>query len=470
VTAITGVVLVVIYGLQWLAGAFQDPLVLLALGANSPPLVQNGEWWRVVTGNLLHGGLAHIGFNLLAFFSFGRFLEPLLGSRFFTILFLASCLGGAAASGLFGSALISLGASTGVVGIVGAHVYLSWHFAEDRKKAAVSQGMWLFLVLVAPSVLIPNIDHFGHGGGLVVGMALTAWVIRLGPPKDRGAALGRRRLLNRVAAALVLLFAGTAAVTGVRFLTHGATPSAMALLRAPDLGRLPPEAEEVFVNAAAWTVAVDPAATGEQLATAAARMGWAEEGGEPAYLDTLASLHHRLGELDRAVELERRAFEGDRNPFHASQLARFELDRRRERGPIVGGLAGPPEVVPVRGPESDCPAGAELLLPPERRETPGLLVTDLGDPTAIAGQGLRLHLVLTRGERPAAFAVALLAPGAPPPLLTGLDPTLLACDVEPVVTRVETVDAAELSGEGEGAVEPVRWWLWPFSAEVAELP
>jgi len=42
------------------------PADLIRFGGNYPPATLAGGWWRLSTYMLLHGGLWHIGFNLLA--------------------------------------------------------------------------------------------------------------------------------------------------------------------------------------------------------------------------------------------------------------------------------------------------------------------------------------------------------------------------------------------------------------------
>src|SRR4051812_40687086 len=43
--------------------------------------------WSIVTYMFLHGGLMHIGFNMLALYFFGPRVEDRIGSRRFTILY-----------------------------------------------------------------------------------------------------------------------------------------------------------------------------------------------------------------------------------------------------------------------------------------------------------------------------------------------------------------------------------------------
>ena len=53
-------------------------------------LVANGEWWRIFTAALLHGGMMHLLFNMYALYLFGPRLEQQVGSAAFAALYVAT--------------------------------------------------------------------------------------------------------------------------------------------------------------------------------------------------------------------------------------------------------------------------------------------------------------------------------------------------------------------------------------------
>lgn len=65
---------------QWLAAFF--------------PLSPNFHSWQIITHMFMHGGFAHILFNMMTLWSFGPVLEQVLGPKKFTILYFAAGLGG----------------------------------------------------------------------------------------------------------------------------------------------------------------------------------------------------------------------------------------------------------------------------------------------------------------------------------------------------------------------------------------
>lgn len=475
-------ILTAVFIAEWATGALSplgrftwiDPVTMLALGANSPALVQAGEWQRLVTGNFLHGGWIHFVFNVIALLYLGGHLELLLGARRFIALLLVSCLGGSVASAYLTDALSAIGVSTGLLGLIGANMVFLWRYSDNRRDVIKSQGLLLVLIVVLSLpfewLLGAKVDHFGHLGGLLAGGLFAVLALRGRSVSELER--GRRDPFALVlAAGLSALFLGAAVQTAVHYATRGLAPAAASFLAHFETPEDEEEAEFLlyFFNNAAWTLATDAAATDEQLETALERMLPAEEA-EPrdtvAERDTLATLHFRLGRFEPAIRLERQvlelaqipelaeryAFEDDDVAFFASQLARFEWARHRRGGDVRG-----TEAFLVRAPRSDCSASEEP--PPGASPSPGLLVAK-GE----WGRPVELHVLLVRGESPLAIATVRAGPDAPAWLEhTELGDDLLACGVRPVVTLAETIAAAGSAGE-------VRWRLWRMTEEAAALP
>ncbi|MEO8575014.1 MAG: rhomboid family intramembrane serine protease, partial [Pyrinomonadaceae bacterium] len=53
------------------------------------------EYWRILTGSAVHGGLIHVVMNCYAFLMFGRLCELLSNRAHMAIVFLLACIGGA---------------------------------------------------------------------------------------------------------------------------------------------------------------------------------------------------------------------------------------------------------------------------------------------------------------------------------------------------------------------------------------
>ena len=69
-------------------------LIGRGLSASGLVGVAEGEWYRLITGGFLHGGLLHLAFNMYVLWILGKQLEPALGRVGFTAVYFASMLAG----------------------------------------------------------------------------------------------------------------------------------------------------------------------------------------------------------------------------------------------------------------------------------------------------------------------------------------------------------------------------------------
>lgn len=145
--------------------------------------LQNGEWFRVLTSALMHGGLLHIFMNGQAFISFGRHIEALSNRVHVATIFLASAVGGNLFSyWLMPSDAATVGASGGIMGLLGFLAVFG-----HRRKVELPAGflgnilMNLALIGVIGVVGFAFINNAAHFGGLMVGALYGFLVIS----KDR---------------------------------------------------------------------------------------------------------------------------------------------------------------------------------------------------------------------------------------------------------------------------------------------
>lgn len=141
----------------------------------SNALIREGQLWRLLTPALLHGGFTHIVFNMYALLSFGQGLERHFGHGRFLLLYLLGAFAGNVMSFLMTNAN-SLGASTAIFALVGAEgVFLLKNrklFAGQFRSAI---GNIIFIVFINLFIIgaLPNIDNWGHIGGLVGGLMFS---------------------------------------------------------------------------------------------------------------------------------------------------------------------------------------------------------------------------------------------------------------------------------------------------------
>jgi membrane associated rhomboid family serine protease len=123
-----------------LNGALDDPFGLTAYGANVPVLVGDGEWYRLLAANFLHVNLIHAYLNALGILILGMLLERLIGSWRLLCIYLVSAAAGALASTWASVAVLSVGASTAVFGLLGALALVNWRFRRDPRDQRAAAG------------------------------------------------------------------------------------------------------------------------------------------------------------------------------------------------------------------------------------------------------------------------------------------------------------------------------------------
>lgn len=146
-----------------------DDSILLA-GFVKPQFINGREYWRILTGAALHGGLLHLVMNGYALFSFGKLVELLSNRAHLAIVFLLSAIGGGVLSLVAVPDGISVGASGGIVGLISylaVYAFRRRQFIsnEFRKSLLMNIG---FIILFGLA-LYQVIDNYGHIGGLIVG-------------------------------------------------------------------------------------------------------------------------------------------------------------------------------------------------------------------------------------------------------------------------------------------------------------
>jgi len=164
----------------WSSGRSLNPLALLSpsnkglllLGATGTvPIDRLGRWWTLISANYLHGGIFHILFNMIAL----RQIAPLVLSEYginrMVILYTLS-----GATGFFVSYLagipFTIGASAAVCGLIGAILYYGKSRGGLYGQAIFKQiGGWALGIFFF-GLLVPGINNWGHGGGILAGAVL----------------------------------------------------------------------------------------------------------------------------------------------------------------------------------------------------------------------------------------------------------------------------------------------------------
>ena len=116
-------------------------------------------------------------------------LEPSLGHARFVALYFASLLAGSFGALLLDPNAVTVGASGAVFGLMGAAFVLQRARGIDPMQSGIGPLILINLVL---GFVIPNVSVGGHIGGLVGGVLCAFAMERLGRPRARDRAPGRR--------------------------------------------------------------------------------------------------------------------------------------------------------------------------------------------------------------------------------------------------------------------------------------
>jgi membrane associated rhomboid family serine protease len=150
-------------------------------------------WLTLLTSMFMHGGLLHLGFNMLFLWIFGNNVEDSMGRPRFVAFYL---LGGLAALGLQtavdpSAAVPTIGASGAVAAVLGGYallyprarvvtlIVIVIFFTVVQLPALVVLGVWILLQLAAGIADLTSpvgggegggVAYFAHIGGFVFGM------------------------------------------------------------------------------------------------------------------------------------------------------------------------------------------------------------------------------------------------------------------------------------------------------------
>ncbi|MBW2559004.1 MAG: rhomboid family intramembrane serine protease [Deltaproteobacteria bacterium] len=145
---------------------------LLLLGATGTiPIGKLHWWWTLLSASYLHGGLLHIAFNMIALKQLGPFVLREYGVNRFFVIYTVTGIAGFYLSYLAGVPL-TIGASASICGLIGATLYYGKSRGDIYGQAIYKQVMGWVVGLAIFGFMIPGINNWGHGGGIVAGILL----------------------------------------------------------------------------------------------------------------------------------------------------------------------------------------------------------------------------------------------------------------------------------------------------------
>ena len=162
--------------------------VLIARGCGVP---EAPTWATAFTAMFMHGGLLHLGGNMLFLWIFGNNVEDSMGSFKFVIFYLLGGLAALALQTLTGpnSQVPTVGASGAIAGVLGGYivlfprarvvtvVFIIFFFTILELPALLVLGLWFlqqalmgYFDLAQPTGGGGGVAYFAHIGGFVFGL------------------------------------------------------------------------------------------------------------------------------------------------------------------------------------------------------------------------------------------------------------------------------------------------------------
>lgn len=165
------------------AGSSENTMFMLQHGAMFAPFVlEEHEYYRLLTSVFMHFGIRHIANNMLVLFVLGDNMERALGSIKYLIFYLLCGVGANVVSMYFGLndpiQAVGAGASGAIFGVIGGLLYavlVNKGRLEDlsTRQLVAMIGFSLYFGFTSTGV-----DNVAHVAGLIIGIILAAVMYR----------------------------------------------------------------------------------------------------------------------------------------------------------------------------------------------------------------------------------------------------------------------------------------------------
>ncbi|AIF42380.1 rhomboid family intramembrane serine protease [Virgibacillus sp. SK37] len=149
-------------------------------GAGSNYLINQGEWWRLITPIFLHAGLMHALFNSFSLVLFGPALEQMLGKTKFVLAYVGAGFVGDLGTYLLGPDSFwytHVGASGAIFGLFGIYIFMvvfRKHLIDQANSQIV---VTIFVIGLVMTFVRSNINIHAHIFGFIGGFAIAPLVL-----------------------------------------------------------------------------------------------------------------------------------------------------------------------------------------------------------------------------------------------------------------------------------------------------
>lgn len=156
---------------------FSADAIIEAGGLGWYQVLEQGQWYRVVSCMFLHGGGEHLFNNMLVLGYIGSCLELAVGSVRYGILYIGSGLLAGITSMVYNMVqndyLLSVGASGAIFGTVGAMLFLVVFHKGKKAQYSIRQIAWMAFLSLYGGFASQGVDNAAHFGGFAAGFLLA---------------------------------------------------------------------------------------------------------------------------------------------------------------------------------------------------------------------------------------------------------------------------------------------------------
>ena len=160
-----------------ITGSSENAYFMYTKGAMSAPAVlEDGEYYRLLTAMFMHFGIRHIMNNMLVLFVLGDNLERALGHVKYLIFYLLCGIGSNWVSMMAHSTdtmTVSAGASGAIFGVVGGLLYVVTANKGRLEDLSTRQLVIMIFFSLYLGYTSTGVDNTAHLSGLVIGIVLA---------------------------------------------------------------------------------------------------------------------------------------------------------------------------------------------------------------------------------------------------------------------------------------------------------
>lgn len=160
-----------------ITGSSENAYFMYTKGAMSAPAVlEDGEYYRLLTAMFMHFGIRHIMNNVLVLFVLGDNLERALGHVKYLIFYLLCGIGSNWVSMMAhptDTMTVSAGASGAIFGVVGGLLYVVTANKGRLEDLSTRQLVIMIFFSLYLGYTSTGVDNTAHLSGLVIGIVLA---------------------------------------------------------------------------------------------------------------------------------------------------------------------------------------------------------------------------------------------------------------------------------------------------------